>query len=256
MQPDIKSILTFFKKEFPIKIDYYVESSAEEMKHNFLYSCPAFQKANRSGVPMYIHHKPMEHTCQVCPFYSDCSIGTACFVPIHVDNNLLGTICIQPESPDQAPWIQQNYHHIEDLIRPLITVIAFQQETIKLKEENGLLKQEIKNLLRMSNEPWMILNLDGIVTEASQYLCTLVDIKRSHLIGESVTKLIPLEKWHSIKAIPESGLRCLLLKRVLQCSSDRCWWDNNGYRSSHQFLPSGIIFGRRDRGSKNQLPYA
>lgn len=79
------------------------------------------------------------------------------------------------------------------------------------KEELGLLKEEVKSLLRLSNEAFVIVSLSGMVEEVSHPFCELIGKKRTQLLGESILNTVLGSEWRLVKELDEQ--RSFILNR-------------------------------------------
>jgi transcriptional regulator with PAS, ATPase and Fis domain len=166
--------------------------------------CLIIRNIYQTGILSFLKSREENNTCQSCPVYKNCSLNSAIFAPIKVQNQVKSILLVTPQKKSQN-WLNNTKEIIEQLTLLSSKWISTDFENEDLSRENDIFRNEVKGLFLFMKDSVLIVGMDGIIHNVSESVSLELKRKRSALIGEKITDLISDSDWTKIKEMNENN---------------------------------------------------
>jgi transcriptional regulator with PAS, ATPase and Fis domain len=165
--------------------------------------CAIIRNMYQTGILFFLTSREENNTCQSCPMYKSCSLSSAIFAPIKVQNQVQNILLVTPQKKSEN-WSNHNKELIEHLTLLSSKWISTDFENKDLSRENDIFRNEVKGLFLFMKDSVLIVGIDGIIHNVSETVSLELRRKRLTLIGETITDLISDSDWTKIKEMNEN----------------------------------------------------
>ncbi|MDY7222438.1 sigma-54-dependent Fis family transcriptional regulator [Halalkalibacterium halodurans] len=168
----IMDICDLYEHKFPVQITYVPLHSTQE---HAVVTQELIDSIVKTGFPIFLAEKER---------VEDSHHHGEWILPIRLQLKVVGLLWVMFTSGKKIP-----FNEIEQVVAMIETYLSMEEKQRQYTVENRKLRQELKGFLEFEDKPLLLLDRQGIVTECSAGVQTVLGLNRSRLLGETIERL-------------------------------------------------------------------
>ncbi|MFC3884971.1 hypothetical protein ACFOU2_16440 [Bacillus songklensis] len=177
----------------------------ESLNNELFYNTPGLieikmgnELIQSSGVNQEIVQEVFQTGMQVSEGKSEMRNFSVSYFPIKSGFKVEAILLLFPKENRENEF-DENIVYLEKLALAGCNWVGISIENERQKKEYELVKVELTKLFSILTQPFCLVSRDGVIQEINDHLASVVQKRRSILIGEKVSQILTNDSWDIVK---------------------------------------------------------